>query len=88
LRHILHNNPEATYVSRSTGDNTTLEIYADGESVWKATVGPGLDPVELNLNVQGVQELIGCRCLIKTIKSKLSRRHEYVAAACFIVAFQ
>lgn len=45
------------YASRSEGDNSTLEIYADGESVWKATVGPGLDPVELNLNVQGVQEL-------------------------------
>lgn len=38
----------------SSSDKTTLEIYADNEKVWEATVGPGIMPVEINLNVKNV----------------------------------
>lgn len=44
------------YDYRSNG-KSTLSIYADDELVWEATVGAGIDPIELNLNVQGVREL-------------------------------
>lgn len=42
------------YRSSSGG---TLTIYADGEAVWEASVSEGIDPVEININVQGVEEL-------------------------------
>lgn len=42
------------YRSSSGG---TLTIYADGEAVWKASVSGGNDPVEINVNMQGVKEL-------------------------------
>lgn len=45
------------YDERSSNNETTLTIYADGESVWKASVTAGKDPVEINVNVQGVKEL-------------------------------
>lgn len=45
------------YDKRSTNGQTTLSIYADGEVIWTATVKAGIDPVEFNLNVKGVNEL-------------------------------
>lgn len=34
-----------------------LSIYADGELVWSGEVGSGIDPIEINVNVQGVNEI-------------------------------
>lgn len=41
----------------SANDESTLSIYTDGKLAWRATVGPGIDPIKIDLNVQGVQEV-------------------------------
>lgn len=45
------------YADRNRTATTTLIIYADGESIWKGTVGGGIDPIEISVNIAGASEL-------------------------------
>lgn len=45
------------YYDRAVGKDSTLSIYADGEKVWSAKVGPGILPVDISVDLTGVLQL-------------------------------
>ena len=45
------------YQHRERRGDTELSVYGDGELLWSGKVGPGLDPVNFNINVTGILEL-------------------------------
>lgn len=45
------------YAFRSTGSGSELMIYGDDELLYKASMGPGIEPLDFNVDITGVLEL-------------------------------
>lgn len=45
------------YDHRSSHKNTTLILWGDGRELWKGTVGAGVDPINIDIDLTGILEL-------------------------------